>query len=170
MAQPSDKAPVAQWIEQRFPKPRAQVRFLPGAFRLGKSIPCEYPQMRRIVDLTVGHRCEPLRTVPAPIVKALQGRSRSRPRQLAVTSSIGSISLPRSAASLIAGHRSFWLHEPEARCRRQPSGNSSSSVLSTWSAPASRRAAVSWFPVATPIAVQPTACAASMSSGVSPMT
>ena len=25
-------APVAQWIEQRFPKPRAQVRFLPGAF------------------------------------------------------------------------------------------------------------------------------------------
>src|SRR5690242_7435002 len=25
------KAPVAQWIEQRFPKPRAQVRFLPGA-------------------------------------------------------------------------------------------------------------------------------------------
>src|SRR5205823_1363672 len=24
-------APVAQWIEQRFPKPRAQVRFLPGA-------------------------------------------------------------------------------------------------------------------------------------------
>src|SRR5262245_52993286 len=27
----SRKAPVAQWIEQRFPKPRAQVRFLPGA-------------------------------------------------------------------------------------------------------------------------------------------
>jgi hypothetical protein len=26
-------APVAQWIEQRFPKPRAQVRFLPGAFQ-----------------------------------------------------------------------------------------------------------------------------------------
>ena len=25
-------APVAQWIEQRFPKPRAQVRFLSGAF------------------------------------------------------------------------------------------------------------------------------------------
>src|SRR5207248_11593678 len=25
------RAPVAQWIEQRFPKPRAQVRFLPGA-------------------------------------------------------------------------------------------------------------------------------------------
>src|SRR5581483_2618981 len=24
-------APVAQWTEQRFPKPRAQVRFLPGA-------------------------------------------------------------------------------------------------------------------------------------------
>src|SRR3954451_20019024 len=24
-------APVAQWIEQRFPKPRAQVRFLSGA-------------------------------------------------------------------------------------------------------------------------------------------
>ena len=31
MAQPSQNAPVAQWIEQRFPKPRAQVRFLPGA-------------------------------------------------------------------------------------------------------------------------------------------
>jgi hypothetical protein len=27
----SGLAPVAQWIEQRFPKPRAQVRFLPGA-------------------------------------------------------------------------------------------------------------------------------------------
>src|SRR5439155_18993348 len=25
-------APVAQWIEQRFPKPRALVRFRPGAF------------------------------------------------------------------------------------------------------------------------------------------
>src|SRR6266511_424705 len=31
MAQPSHKAPVAQWIEQRFPKPRALVRFRPGA-------------------------------------------------------------------------------------------------------------------------------------------
>jgi hypothetical protein len=29
-------APVAQWIEQRFPKPRAQVRFLPGASRRRK--------------------------------------------------------------------------------------------------------------------------------------
>src|SRR5262245_19391519 len=27
-------APVAQWIEQRFPKPRAHVRFMPGAFPL----------------------------------------------------------------------------------------------------------------------------------------
>jgi hypothetical protein len=27
----SPRAPVAQWIEQRFPKPRAQVRFLSGA-------------------------------------------------------------------------------------------------------------------------------------------
>src|SRR3954463_2741763 len=27
-------APVAQWIEQRFPKPRAQVRFLSGASSL----------------------------------------------------------------------------------------------------------------------------------------
>src|SRR5213078_4839652 len=26
-------APVAQWIEQRFPKPRALVRFRPGALR-----------------------------------------------------------------------------------------------------------------------------------------
>ena len=25
-------APVAQWIEQRFPKPRAQVQFLSGAW------------------------------------------------------------------------------------------------------------------------------------------
>jgi len=25
------RAPVAQWIEQRFPKPRALVRFRPGA-------------------------------------------------------------------------------------------------------------------------------------------
>ena len=28
---PSAGAPVAQWIEQRFPKPRAHVRFMPGA-------------------------------------------------------------------------------------------------------------------------------------------
>ena len=28
---PSRSAPVAQWIEQRFPKPRAHVRFMPGA-------------------------------------------------------------------------------------------------------------------------------------------
>jgi hypothetical protein len=34
-------APVAQWIEQRFPKPRAQVRFLPGAFRSSRHIPLE---------------------------------------------------------------------------------------------------------------------------------
>src|SRR5207249_9193087 len=27
----SQPAPVAQWIEQRFPKPRAHVRFMPGA-------------------------------------------------------------------------------------------------------------------------------------------
>jgi hypothetical protein len=27
----SSHAPVAQWIEQRFPKPRAHVRFMPGA-------------------------------------------------------------------------------------------------------------------------------------------
>jgi hypothetical protein len=27
----AEKAPVAQWIEQRFPKPRALVRFRPGA-------------------------------------------------------------------------------------------------------------------------------------------
>ena len=30
-ALPSARAPVAQWIEQRFPKPRALVRFRPGA-------------------------------------------------------------------------------------------------------------------------------------------
>jgi hypothetical protein len=29
--QRAKSAPVAQWIEQRFPKPRAQVRFLSGA-------------------------------------------------------------------------------------------------------------------------------------------
>jgi hypothetical protein len=27
----AENAPVAQWIEQRFPKPRALVRFRPGA-------------------------------------------------------------------------------------------------------------------------------------------
>ena len=32
---PHRRAPVAQWIEQRFPKPRAQVRFLPGALSRG---------------------------------------------------------------------------------------------------------------------------------------
>jgi hypothetical protein len=33
MAWLSEKAPVAQWIEQRVPNPRAQVRFLPGALK-----------------------------------------------------------------------------------------------------------------------------------------
>ena len=33
---PDPRAPVAQWREQRFPKPRAQVRFLPGANPLFK--------------------------------------------------------------------------------------------------------------------------------------
>ena len=32
------RAPVAQWIEQWFPKPRAQVRFLPGALSTCASI------------------------------------------------------------------------------------------------------------------------------------
>jgi hypothetical protein len=32
------RAPVAQWIEQRFPKPRAHVRFMPGASRLSRPI------------------------------------------------------------------------------------------------------------------------------------
>ena len=31
---PCARAPVAQWIEQRFPKPRAQVRFLSGALSI----------------------------------------------------------------------------------------------------------------------------------------
>src|SRR4051794_6581397 len=31
-------APVAQWIEQRFPKPRAQVRFLSGALQFSPEI------------------------------------------------------------------------------------------------------------------------------------
>ena len=33
------RAPVAQWIEQRFPKPRALVRFRPGASTLVRAIP-----------------------------------------------------------------------------------------------------------------------------------
>ncbi len=32
-------APVAQWIEQRFPKPRALVQFRPGALPLNKPKP-----------------------------------------------------------------------------------------------------------------------------------
>ena len=36
---PEARAPVAQWIEQRFPKPRAHVRFMPGA--LSRSRPAE---------------------------------------------------------------------------------------------------------------------------------
>ena len=32
------RAPVAQWIEQRFPKPRAHVRFMPGASRPPKPV------------------------------------------------------------------------------------------------------------------------------------
>src|SRR5204863_3716308 len=31
-------APVAQWIEQRFPKPRAHVRFMPGASGAGPGL------------------------------------------------------------------------------------------------------------------------------------
>src|SRR5437868_2945669 len=32
------RAPVAQWIEQRFPKPRAQVRFLAGALSVEEPV------------------------------------------------------------------------------------------------------------------------------------
>src|SRR5438067_9319952 len=35
---PLPRAPVAQWIEQRFPKPRALVRFRPGASRCSSGI------------------------------------------------------------------------------------------------------------------------------------
>ena len=61
-------APVAQWIEQRFPKPRAQVRFLPGAlsrraawcdgFRLAKPLAA---LMLCAADLIVD-RLRPLKT------------------------------------------------------------------------------------------------------------
>jgi hypothetical protein len=33
----AENAPVAQWIEQWFPKPRAHVRFVPGAFPSGRA-------------------------------------------------------------------------------------------------------------------------------------
>jgi DNA-binding CsgD family transcriptional regulator len=42
-------APVAQWIEQRFPKPRAQVRFLPGALLPART---RFPNGRRVTAAT----------------------------------------------------------------------------------------------------------------------
>ena len=44
---PSRRAPVAQWIEQWFPKPRAQVRFLPGAYFSCKHGICDHPPSAR---------------------------------------------------------------------------------------------------------------------------
>ena len=44
------KAPVAQWIEQRFPKPRAQVRFLPGASFAPLMAACRATQGPSVLD------------------------------------------------------------------------------------------------------------------------
>jgi hypothetical protein len=45
----AQNAPVAQWIEQRFPKPRAHVRFMPGASRSGGQL--VGGGLRRVPDL-----------------------------------------------------------------------------------------------------------------------
>ena len=72
------KAPVAQWIEQRFPKPRAHVRFMPGALRLlspgvemevdvGNSSP-RHPNnpRRQSRPDRARHRLHPVRPRPEP--------------------------------------------------------------------------------------------------------
>jgi WD domain, G-beta repeat len=43
---PSRRAPVAQWIEQRFPRPRAQVRFMPGTLKRSGIRPHRQSRMR----------------------------------------------------------------------------------------------------------------------------
>ena len=83
---------------------------------------------------------------------------------------------PRAARTqFVSSHDTDCAREPDPSGRvhfaaRPQSGNSSSNVSMTWSAPASASAAASKWPVATPIAVHPAAWAASTSSGVSPIT
>jgi WD domain, G-beta repeat len=43
---PSRRAPVAQWIAQRFPRPRAQVRFMPGTLNRSGIRPHRQSRMR----------------------------------------------------------------------------------------------------------------------------
>src|SRR3954469_9932042 len=47
-------APVAQWIEQRFPKPRAQVRFLSGALAGRHCLVVELRQIPAVVLRVLG--------------------------------------------------------------------------------------------------------------------
>ena len=55
-----ESAPVAQWIEQRFPKPRAQVRFLPGAsVRLNCASPAKLHSPYRAERRIPMHRASP---------------------------------------------------------------------------------------------------------------
>src|SRR5215210_8561410 len=74
-------APVAQWIEQRFPKPRAQVRFRPGASPVAKRVTAETPAKPRFLR---SDRVAPLGTTtyrPRPLnggrgeVAEVRGRS-----------------------------------------------------------------------------------------------
>ena len=60
-------APVAQWIEQRFPKPRAQVQFLSGASSLfARRLAVIVPQIGRLQSqprCSVAHRSGPPQTL-----------------------------------------------------------------------------------------------------------
>src|SRR5215218_2314232 len=72
------RAPVAQWIEQRFPKPRAQVRFLPGASPSNQAVfDLISRQIGGFVVLTEPVREEPFRTVRDPAGRISAGSAGS---------------------------------------------------------------------------------------------
>src|SRR5665213_1191243 len=73
-------APVAQWIEQRFPKPRAQVRFLSGALRL------------RLSGATQGATGPELSLRPASVSRREQGLRRAPDSGRAGAKAVGQLS------------------------------------------------------------------------------
>src|SRR6266849_6393563 len=76
---PCARAPVAQWIEQRFPKPRAQVRFLSGALlRRVEGLVRELTRVK--VDAERKHGGYRFRGARALPVRCARARARTRPR------------------------------------------------------------------------------------------
>jgi hypothetical protein len=100
-------APVAQWIEQRFPKPRALVRFRPGAsatFRgtsfssASVSACCSYPWLQLVASASL-KPCDP------PRVCALLEQARCYPANGATWFPIRRRSAPRQRLSPNTGAR-----------------------------------------------------------------